>query len=114
MTDEFRFKNEKKYWWHSSCGRIEFELKQSTVDAICHSGRNDGAVEHESNEDYLKAIFAGIDPMILREVIEQTFPDITESELNDHESNLERMLWMASWDIFDGLMDDDFMGEKHV
>ena len=96
---------EDKKYWCSSCGRIEFELKQSTVDAICHSGSNDDAVEHESNEDYLKAIFAGIDPMILREVIEQTFPDITESELNAHESNLERMLWMASWDIFDGLFD---------
>ena len=101
MTDEFRFKNEKKYWWSSPYGLIEFELKQSTVDSICHSGSNDDAVEHESNEDYLKAIFAGIDPTLLREVIELTFPDITESELNDHESNLERMLWNASWDIFD-------------
>tara|TARA_Y100000389_G_scaffold201178_1_gene243226 strand:+ start:1376 stop:1708 length:333 start_codon:yes stop_codon:yes gene_type:complete len=105
MTDEFRFKNEKKYWWHSSCGRIEFELKQSTVDSICHSGSNDDSVEHESNEDYLKAIFAGIDPMILREVIGEMIADITETELNDHESNLERMLWMASWDIFDEKFD---------
>ena len=96
---------DKKHWWSSSCGRIEFELKESTVDAICHGGSNDHAVEHESNEDYLKAIFAGIDPMILRGVIEQTFPDITESELNDHESNLERMLWSASWEIFDGQFD---------
>ena len=105
MTDEFRFKNEKKDWWSSSCGRIEFQLKQSTVDAICHSGSNDDSVEHESNEDYLKDIFAGIDPMILREVIGEMIADITESELDDHESNLERMLWMASWDIFDGLFD---------
>tara|TARA_R110002110_G_scaffold103517_1_gene261609 strand:+ start:360 stop:677 length:318 start_codon:yes stop_codon:yes gene_type:complete len=96
--------NEKKYWWSSSCGRIEFELKQSTVDSICHGGSNDDAVEHESNEDYLKAIFAGIDPMILRGVIDEMFADITESELNDHESNLERMLWMASWDIFEYTM----------
>jgi len=96
---------DKKYWWSSSCGRIEFELKQSTVDAICHSGSNDDAVEHESNEDYLKDIFAGIDRMILRGVIDEMFADITEIELNDHESNLERMLWIASWDIFDGLFD---------
>ena len=96
---------EDKKYWCSSCGRIEFELKQSTVDAICHSGRNDDSVAHERNEDYLKDIFAGIDPMILREVIGEMFADITESELNDHESNLERMLWMASWDIFDGLFE---------
>tara|TARA_B100000497_G_scaffold7124_1_gene6982 strand:- start:342 stop:656 length:315 start_codon:yes stop_codon:yes gene_type:complete len=92
---------DKKYWWSSFHGLIEFELKQSTVDAICHSGSNDEAVEHESNEDYLKDIFAGIDSMILREVIEYSFPDITESELNDHKMNLERILWSASWDIYD-------------
>ena len=92
---------DKKYWWFSFHGLIEFELKHSTIDAICFSGRNDDAVEHESNEDYLKDIFAGIDPMILREVIDQSFPDITESELNDHKMNLQRMLWSASWDIYD-------------
>lgn len=80
------------------------ELPICVIDQICHSGSNDIAVAECMQIPEVKAELSEIDPEALRKELDQ-YGTWDNTQLQDHEANLERILWVAAWDIFDGKFD---------
>lgn len=92
--------SEKKYWWSSSSGLIELELKVSTIDACSSSGPCLTAVQLELEEEYIQDQVKDIDPELLRRELSE-YACWDEYDLTNHEENLEKLLWIASGDVYD-------------
>ena len=86
---------EKMYWFSTSSGRIELQMTMSQAESMSHSGQCDSDVAAGRELPSLAKQLATIDPDTLKtELKEYGFDD-----LSDHESNLDRLLWLAACDI---------------
>ena len=86
-------------WFTSSRGRIEFQMTLEQAQSVFHPGQCDSDVKCLSNMPEIKAITDKLDPETVKIVVGEMYGDITDEELNDHESNIQRLLWMAGCDI---------------
>ena len=99
--------NDNLRWFTSSCGRIEFQMPIEQAQSVCHTGQCIDDVKALSKMDNIKAITDELDPEIVKIVIREAYGDITDEELDDHEGNIERLLWIAGCDIDEHESDDE-------
>lgn len=98
--------NEKEYYAymesHLSNGKyecIEFMLKGSEVNDICHIGPNDYSVGEVVKLDYVQEQIKDKSDDFLKGIIRSCGLELEEHETRE---DLEMFLvWSAAWDIFD-------------
>jgi hypothetical protein len=87
-------------WWISSSGRVELRILRGDVLDVCCSGPNDTQVAELRQNPRIKKQLDALDPAVVaQELGEHGIWDSTE--LADHDANLDRLLWIACWDLFD-------------
>ena len=65
---------------------------------MCHPGPCDAEVSAGSEVPYISEQLAKLDPEDLRQELEQ-YGAWDAEELANHAQNLQRILWIAAWDI---------------
>jgi len=86
-------------WFSSSCGRIEIHLTLQQARSASHPGPCDADVLALSREPRVAEQLARIVPAILRDELLGYGWDAAECQ--DHDQNLQRVLWLAAGDILD-------------
>lgn len=89
-----------KYW---TCGRggIEFVMTLAEARSISHSGPCDDDVATLIKRPKFRSQLDDIDPDMLRAELKE-YGAWEDAELQDHDTNLQRILWLAAGDIADG------------
>lgn len=84
-------------WALSSCGRIELQMSMEEAQSASHQGSCDDDVLALSKVPHIAAQLADIDPILLRGVLKE-YGAWDETELADHDQNLQRLLWALAGD----------------
>jgi len=87
-------------WWSSGCGRIELRLTREEALSCCGPGSVDDEVEELSRFPHIAAQLETIQPEVLREEL-QGYGAWDDEQLDDHDANLDRVLWIACGDLID-------------
>jgi hypothetical protein len=90
--------NEKKLWFSTGSGRIEFELTLEDARHGSHQGQCDSDVKDLSEVPYIKEQLDKIDPELLSDELRE-YGAWDETERADHAQNTQRILWLACGDI---------------
>ena len=90
----------KKQWWACGSGRIELEMTLDDAQSANHQGQCDDDVLALSNQPTIRMQLETIDPETLRQELKE-YGAWDETELADHEQNLQRILWLAAGDVVD-------------
>lgn len=85
---------DKLYWFTSSSGSVEFQLPGQCIIDCSHSGQCDDDVEYWLTQLDLSEI----DPACLASELGE-YGAWDEEELQDHDLNLARIVWIAAGDI---------------
>lgn len=88
-------------YWTSSSGRIELDIPEGLASIGYHSGACDSDIAHLRTLESIKAQLSALVPQVLSDEIKE-FGAWDEIELSDHDSNLNRILWIACGDIEEG------------
>jgi hypothetical protein len=89
-------------WWSSSSGQIELQMTKAQAQVMSHSGSCDADVADGRKIPAIKRQLDKIKPEVLKLVLKE-YGAWDDEELNDHEQNLDRILWLAAGDIADGM-----------
>lgn len=92
----------RKHWYTSSCGRIELCMSLEDAQCASHQGQCDDDVRALSQRSDIREQLDAIRPEVLREELDG-YGAWDETELADHEQNLQRLLWLAAGHIADEL-----------
>ena len=87
-------------WWISSSGRIELNIPKEYVNIGYHQGQCDADIAYLRNTEKLYLQLKAIDPATLMDELRE-YGAWDDQELADHESNLDRILWLACGDLHD-------------
>lgn len=87
-------------WFTSSSGRIEIQMTKTQAVACTHPGPCDADVAALSVHPPIARQLAKLDPELLKKELRE-YGAWDEDELNHHEKNLQRILWIAAGDIAD-------------
>lgn len=90
----------RSHWWSTSSGRIELRIAIEDVRRIARSGQNDADVAEVSKRPYMAKQLTKIEPELLVSELRE-YGAWEDSELGDHAQNLQRVLWIAAWDVFE-------------
>lgn len=85
-------------WFSTSSGRIELQISLSDAESASHQGQCDDDVKELSEVPYIAEQLAKIDPELLKSELRE-YGAWDDSELSDHDQNLQRLLWIACGDI---------------
>jgi hypothetical protein len=88
-------------YWTSGSGRIELNITKKIAASCSHSGSCDNDVNLAMQLPTIKKQLAKIDPNTLANELKE-YGAWDEIELQDHNANLTRILWIASGDITEG------------
>lgn len=92
--------NEKDTAWATFNYGLEFELPLWVVDSCPQSGDCTNAIQEFLQDKEIASILDSLDPdLIARELREYGAWD--ETELQNHQENKERILWIAIGNIWD-------------
>ena len=85
----------------SSSGRIALNITKSQAAIGAHSGQCDSDIAYLRTVPAIARQLRTIDPAVLAKELKEygTWDDI---DLQDHDANLDRYLWIACGDIMDG------------
>lgn len=89
-------KTQTLYWFTSSSGRIEFQMTADQIDRAHHQGQCDLDVAEVVKE--LRPVLNQLDRAALAAELKE-YGAWDAAELADHESNLQRIVWLAAADI---------------
>lgn len=92
-------------WWSSGSGRIEFELSLDDAASGYHTGQCDNDIMELRRVPYIKAALDKIPEDTLRGELREWGYD--PDELENHDANLDRLLWLACGDIIDRQFDTE-------
>jgi hypothetical protein len=93
-----------QHWFSTSSGHIELHMTLEQAHSGSHSGSCDADIWELSRVHGIARQLAKLDPKTLaRELKEWGAWD--ETELLDHDQNLQRILWLACGDISDSICD---------
>lgn len=85
----------------TSSGRIELEMSTAQAESASHSGScDDDDVMALSRDPYIAEQLTKIDPALLAREL-SGYGAWDETELADHDQNLQRLVWIAAGDIAD-------------
>jgi hypothetical protein len=87
-------------WYSSSSGKIELKITKAQAAIGSHSGQCDSDVQYLLTVPAIARQLKKLDPAIVRETIAET-GGWSGEELDNHEVNLSRLLWIACGDIQD-------------
>lgn len=87
--------------WISSSGNIVLNIPDDVVSACTQSGDNEEAVKRGVAHKDMQGQLYALNPAEVAKCIKECFVDIEPIKLMDTHTNLERLLWMACWDIAD-------------
>lgn len=94
-------KAEDKFWYTSGSGRIEFQLTWEQANKGYHQGQCDADIKELTTQDAeLIATLAKLDPVVVREELSE-YGAWDDEELSNHQTNIERLLWLACGDVID-------------
>lgn len=102
-TGGFFLNNNKKLktmWYTSGSGRIEIKLTKKQASIGSHSGQCDTDIKYLRQLPAIKRQLDKIDAELLRGELKE-FGAWDENELQDHNANLDRILWIACGDILE-------------
>ena len=89
-------------WFTTSSGRIELNITLKDALTGFHQGQCQEDVEYLlSHRPYIRRQLAKIDVQTLRDELRE-YGDWKTEELEDHETNIQRILWIACGDIVEG------------
>ena len=89
-------------WYTSSSGRIELKLTKWQAHIGSHQGRCDADIVYLRTIPAIRRQLGKLDVGKLAEELKE-YGAWDETELADHEQNLNRILWIACGDIVEGL-----------
>ena len=92
--------NDYVYIGQSSSGTIEFPLTGEQIHCICTSGSNDLASKMVSKDEQVAKWMERYSDEQLKSVILE-YGAWDEEELTDRQQNIERIVWLLAWDVFD-------------
>lgn len=92
--------NRRSRWWSTSSGRIELRIAIEDVRQIARSGDNEADVIEVSKRPYMAKQLTKIKPEVLAEELRE-YGGWDDDKLNDNAQNLQRILWIAAWDVFE-------------
>lgn len=84
--------------------RIELEMTKAQARAASHQGSCDDDVRWLSQQPDIVNQLDKIDPALLAGELAE-YGAWSETELADHDQNLQRLVWIAAGDIADGSFD---------
>lgn len=87
-------------YWTSSCGKIELNITKKQAAQGSHQGACDDDLEFLRTLPSIKRQLAKIDPAVLISELSE-YGAWDDDELQDHDENLSRILWIACGDIMD-------------
>jgi hypothetical protein len=87
-------------WFTTSSGGIEIQMTKSQALACTHPGPCDADVLSLSVVPSIARQLAKLDSDLLKKELRE-YGAWDEDELNHHEKNLQRILWIAAGDIAD-------------
>lgn len=90
--------NEYPHWYSSGSGRIELQMSLTEAQSGSHQGQCDDDVQGLSRVPHIAAQLADIDPAELASELKD-YGAWDETELANHDQNLQRLLWLACSDI---------------
>lgn len=85
----------------TSSGRIELKMTRAQAAGASHSGSCDSDVLALSHEPAIHRQLEAIDPGLLRAELRE-YGAWDDEELQDHQQNLQRILWILAGDINEG------------
>lgn len=85
-------------WWVESLGRIELAMTMKQAEMVPLSGHAEFGVARLLQEPEIKAQIDKIKPELLAECLSE-YGAWDDTELKDHQNNIERLLWLAASDI---------------
>jgi hypothetical protein len=85
-------------WWTESLGRIELQMDRDDAESVSHPGQCDDDVTRLRDVPYIKEQLDNLSPALVAECLRE-YGAWDDGELSDHESNLDRLLWIACCDI---------------
>lgn len=85
-------------WASTGSGRIEIQMSMDEARSASHQGSCDDDVMALSRLPHIAAQLADIDPALLARELRE-FGAWDETELADHDQNLQRLLWSLAGDI---------------
>lgn len=80
----------------------DLNIKVPDIKKTCTSGDNGLRVEFLSKKPYVKEQINRLDKDNLAKELKE-HGAWSEEELNDHEQNIQRWLWISVWDCFEAL-----------
>lgn len=89
-------KLDDKVWWGSGCGRIELLISRYLAENTATPGDNLPMVQVAVRE--LQDQLDKLDPKLVANELRE-YGAWEDEELTDHERNLERLVWLACWDL---------------
>lgn len=88
-------------YWTCGSGYVELEFESiEQCESCSHPGPCDQDVEALSTDAFIRAQLDAMDPEGLRKTLRE-YGAWSKEELEDHEQNLQRILWIATGDVSD-------------
>jgi len=87
-------------YYCTSSGHIELQMTKAQAASASHSGSCDDDVRALSKNPKIARQLKNIDPVILAGELRE-YGAWDETELADHDQNLQRLVWIAAGDISD-------------
>ena len=87
-----------KRWFSTGSGRIELEMTVEQAASVSHSGPCDDDVVALSEVPEIKKQLDKIDTELLKNELSE-YGAWDDTELSDHNQNIQRILWIAGCDI---------------
>ncbi len=85
-------------WASTSSGRIEIQMSLDEAKSASHQGQCDEDVQALSRVPHIAAQLADIDPALLASELRE-YGAWDETQLADHDQNIQRLLWSLAGDI---------------
>jgi hypothetical protein len=85
-------------WHQSGSGKIELQMTMEQAESVSHSGDCDDDVLELSKVPAIAEQLTKINPAVLAAELKE-YGAWDETELADHEQNLQRIVWLAGCDV---------------
>lgn len=100
--------DEYVYIAQTGSGEIEIQLMGEQVKSIATMGENDIAVEAVANTLEIQQWMKKYPDEVLRQALLE-YGNWDEEELGDRQSNIQRLVWVLAWDLFDSDNPNEFL-----
>ena len=85
-------------WFSTSSGRIELSMTLAQARSVSHPGECSSDVKALMTVPTIRRQLAKLDPTLLRTELAE-YGAWEDDELQDHDTNLSRIVWLAGCDI---------------